>query len=113
MVELLCGALGGTALAARIAGAAGESAPAMGHLMGAIRVDGFRAPDQLQGDMEATFEVIRGSTRAPGLDRIYIHGEPEIEAAALHREEGIPVDAMVLAQLDRWAAILGVEPLPR
>jgi LDH2 family malate/lactate/ureidoglycolate dehydrogenase len=113
MVELLCGALGGTALAARIAGAAGESAPAMGHLMGAIRVDGFGPPDQIQGDMEATFEVIRESARAPGMDRIYIHGEPEIEAAARHRGEGIPVDAAVLTQLDRWSELLGVEPLPR
>jgi LDH2 family malate/lactate/ureidoglycolate dehydrogenase len=113
MVELLCGALGGTALAARIAGAAGESAPAMGHLMGAIRVDGFHRLDQVQGNMESTFEVIRGSTRASGRDRIYIHGEPEIETGARHRREGIPVGTVVLAQLDRWAAILGVEPLPR
>lgn len=113
MIELLCGALGGTALAARIAGAAGQSAPAMGHLMGALRVDGFRPPDQVRGDMESTFELIRGSARAPGMDRIYIHGEPEIEAVERHRREGIPVDAVVMAQLDRWAAILGVEPLPR
>ena len=82
MIELLCGALGGTALAARIAGAAGQSAPAMGHLMGALRVDGFRPPDQVRGDMESTFELIRGSARAPGMDRIYIHGEPEIEVPA-------------------------------
>jgi LDH2 family malate/lactate/ureidoglycolate dehydrogenase len=85
----------------------------MGHLMGAIRVDGFLPADQVQGNMESTFEVIRGSARASGRDRIYIHGEPEIEAAARHRREGIPVGTVVLAQLDRWAAILGVEPLPR
>jgi LDH2 family malate/lactate/ureidoglycolate dehydrogenase len=63
--------------------------------------------------MESTFEVIRGSARARGLDRIYIHGEPEIEAAARHHREGVPVGAAVLAQLDRWSAILGVAPLPR
>jgi LDH2 family malate/lactate/ureidoglycolate dehydrogenase len=113
MVELLCGALGGTGFAARIAGATGEAPPAMGHLMGAIRVGGFRRVEQVQNDMEATFEVIRESSRSPGRDRIYIHGEPEAEAAARHRREGIPVGALVLAQLDRWAAILGVEPLPR
>ena len=113
MVELLCGALGGTGFAARIAGAAGDSPPAMGHFMGAIRFDGFQPPDQVQADMEATFEVIRESSRVPGHDRIYVHGEPENEAAAIHRREGIPVGGAVLAQLDRWAAALGVEPLPR
>jgi LDH2 family malate/lactate/ureidoglycolate dehydrogenase len=113
MIELLCGALGGTGFAARIAGATGEAPPAMGHLMGAIRIDGFRPVERVQNDMEATFEVIRESSRSPGRDRIYIHGEPEAEAAARHRREGIPVGAEVLAQLDRWAAILGVEPLPR
>lgn len=113
MVELLCGALGGTGFAARIAGATGEAPPAMGHLMGAVRIDGFRPVEQVQNDMEATFEVIRESSRSPGRDRIYIHGEPEAEAAARHRREGIPVGAGVLAQLDRWAAILGVGRLPR
>jgi LDH2 family malate/lactate/ureidoglycolate dehydrogenase len=113
MVELLCGALGGTGLEARIAGAAGESAPAMGHLMGAIRIDGFRPRHEVQQDMEATFEVIRGSTRAPGQDRIYIHGEPEAEAEAIQRRVGIPVSAAVMGQLDRWAETLAVEPMPR
>ena len=113
MVELLCGALGGTGFEARIAGAAGESAPAMGHLMGAIRVDGFRPQDEVQSDMEATFGLIRGSARAPGQDRIYIHGEPEAEAEAIHRQEGIPVPSVILEQLDRWATALGVEPMPR
>jgi L-2-hydroxycarboxylate dehydrogenase (NAD+) len=111
MVELLCGALGGTGFEARIAGAKGESAPAMGHLMGAVRVDGFRPSDEVQRDMEATFELIRGSARAPGQDRIYIHGEPEAEAEALHRREGITIAPPVAKQLDRWADALGVEPI--
>jgi len=113
MVELLCGALGGTGFAARIAGAAGESAPAMGHFMGAIQVDGFRPREQVQTDMEATFELIRGSARAPGQDRIYIHGEPETEAETTHRGQGIPVSAAVMEQLDRWAVALEVGPMPR
>jgi L-2-hydroxycarboxylate dehydrogenase (NAD+) len=113
MVELLCGALGGTSFTARIAGATGESPPAMGHLMGAIRVDGFRSVDEVQEDMESTFETIRGSALAPGQDRIYIHGEPEAEAEALRRREGITVSRPVAEQLDRWATRLGVAPIPR
>lgn len=113
MVEVLCGALGGTDFAARVAGATGESPPAMGHLMGAIRIDGFRSLDDVQRDMEATFAAIRGSALAPGQDRIYIHGEPEAEAEALLRREGIPVSAPVAEQLDRWADALGVTPIRR
>jgi LDH2 family malate/lactate/ureidoglycolate dehydrogenase len=63
--------------------------------------------------MEATFEIIRGSARTPGRDRIFIHGEPEAAAEALHRQDGIPVSATVLEQLDKWAVALGVAPLPR
>ncbi|MGH8872662.1 MAG: Ldh family oxidoreductase [Acidimicrobiia bacterium] len=111
MVELLCGALGGSSLEARIAGAAGASAAAMGHLMGAIRVDGFRPREEVQSGMEATFELIRRSARAPGQDRIYIHGEPEAEAEAIHRGEGIPVSGPVMGQLARWADRLDVEPI--
>jgi L-2-hydroxycarboxylate dehydrogenase (NAD+) len=113
MIELLCGALGGTHFDARIAGAAGESPPAMGHLMGAIRVDGFRPIDEVQEDMETTFDVIRGSSLAQGQDRIYIHGEPEADAEALNRREGIPISDPVVDQLDKWAALLGVEPIQR
>jgi len=113
MVELLCGAMGGTSLEARIAGASGESPPAMGHLMGAIRVDGFRAVSEVQSDMASTFDVIRKSARSPGQDRIYIHGEPEAIAEERHRAEGIPIGPAVLEQLDRWAGSLDVEPLPR
>ena len=113
MIELLCGALGGTGFEERVVGAGGESAPAMGHLMGAIRMDGFRSTDEVQQDMEATFGAIRGSALAPGQDRIYIHGEPEAEAEALHRREGIPVSAPVAEQLDRWADALRVAPIRR
>ncbi len=113
MVELLCGALGGTDFVARIAGAAGESAPAMGHLMGAIQVEGFRPGAEVEVDMEATFDLIRGSSRVAGQDRIFIHGEPEAIAEETYRREGIPVSEAVMDQLDRWAAILEVEPIAR
>jgi LDH2 family malate/lactate/ureidoglycolate dehydrogenase len=113
MVELLCGALGGTELAARVSGATGESPPAMGHLMGAIQVDGFRPRGEVQSDMETTFDLIRGSSPAPGQDRIYIHGEPESDAETTNRVAGLPVAAAVMEHLDDWAERLRVEPLPR
>ncbi|MGH8915168.1 MAG: Ldh family oxidoreductase [Acidimicrobiia bacterium] len=111
LVELLCGALGGTDFAARVAGAAGDGPPAMGHLMGAIKIEGFRPREQVQADMESTFERIRASAHAPGQQRIYIHGEPEAIAEQTHRRDGIPITPMVREQLDRWATRLDIEPL--
>ena len=113
LVELLCGALGGTDFEARIAGASGESPPAMGHLMGALRIDGFRPVDEVQTDMEATFDRIRASEKAPGHDRIHIHGEPEAMAEKRHLEEGIPVSHAVVQQLELWGERLGVAPVWR
>lgn len=102
MVELLCGALPGSPLSDRIAGAAGEAPPAMGHFMGAIRLDGFRPPEEIGADMDATFDLIRNSAKAPGQDRIYIQGEPETIATGENQRDGIPITPPVMAQLRRW-----------
>lgn len=102
MAELLCGALTGSPLSDRIAGASGEAAPAMGHFMGAISVSGFRPQSAVQADMATTFDLIRGSGKEPGHDRIFIHGEPEDMAEEEHRRIGIPITPSVLEQLHRW-----------
>ncbi len=102
MVELLCGALAGSGLADRIAGASGDSPAAMGHFMGAIAVAGFRPLELVQADMADTFDLIRKAGRTPGRDRIFIHGEPEAMAEAENQELGIPVTPALLDQLLRW-----------
>lgn len=109
MVELLCGALAGSTLSDRIAGAAGDAPPAMGHFMGAIDMGGFREPRLVQSDMSATFEVLRDSPKAPGNNRILIHGEPESEAERQSESRGIPVTPAVRLQLERWAARLDLD----
>lgn len=101
MVELLCGALAGTPLAARLSGAGGAGPSEMGQFFGAIRIDGFRSLTEVQSDMDATFETLRGATRAPGHDRIYVHGEPEVEAERANLEAGLPITPALLAQMHR------------
>jgi LDH2 family malate/lactate/ureidoglycolate dehydrogenase len=83
----------------------------MGHLMGAIQVEGFRPSSDVQTDMESTFAILRESAKAPGHDRIYIHGEPEAEAMETHLRDGVPVTPAVKEQLDRWAGLLDVDPV--
>jgi len=109
MVELLCGALTGTSFEARLAGADGSGPPAMGHLMAAIDVEGFRPLADFQTDMASTLDLIRESSKTPGHDRIYIHGEPEAMAEDSNSREGIGVSPAMKTQLESWGQRLGVE----
>lgn len=106
MVELLAGALGGSSIGERIAGASGDARPAMGHFLGAIDVGGFVGPEMLGDAMAETFDLVRGSRLEPGRDRILVHGEPERIAEVENRRLGVAVTPPVLAQLRRWNARL-------
>jgi LDH2 family malate/lactate/ureidoglycolate dehydrogenase len=112
MVELLCGAVTGTSFADRIRGARGTERPAMGHLMGAIRLDGFGDPKEIQKEMDATYEIIRGAKKEPDQDRVYIHGEPEAIAIEENTRLGIPITPAVYEQLEKIANRYGINSLP-
>lgn len=101
MVELLCGAVAGTPLEARLSGAGGADRAEMGQFFGAIRIDGFRKLDEVQSDMESTFTTLRNAEKAPGRDRIYIHGEPESLARAENVHLGIPITPALMHQMLR------------
>jgi LDH2 family malate/lactate/ureidoglycolate dehydrogenase len=109
MVELLCGVLSGTSLKARLDGASGHAPAGMAHLMGAIRLDGFRAPEAIQSDMAETFGMVRSARKAAGHERILIHGEPEAMAEEENGRLGVPVTPPVRAQLERIAQDHGIE----
>lgn len=99
LVELLCGAVAGSALADRIEGAAGRSPAAMGQFIGVFRRDSFREPAAIEEDMASTFSTLRAGPTTSGHDRVLIHGEPEREAEAVNRTTGLPVTPRLLEQL--------------
>lgn len=101
MVDILCGVLSGAGLESRLAGAAGTAKSATGHFMGAIKTSGFRDLSVIFEDMAKLFETIRGAKKAPGHDRIYIHGEPEAIAEEENRRIGVPITPAVLEQMRR------------
>jgi LDH2 family malate/lactate/ureidoglycolate dehydrogenase len=101
LVELLCGALAGSALEARIRGADGSAPAAMGHFLGALQVAGFREPEMVHRDMASTFGTLRAAAKAPGQSRVFIQGEPEAIAEEENRRLGIPVTPMLLEQMRR------------
>lgn len=108
MVELLCGALAGSALPARIAGASGEQPASMGQFIGVLRPDGFRSPDAVHGDMATTFRTLRSAATEPERDRVLIHGEPERAAEVENRDLGLPVTPELMKQLKKLDAELHI-----
>ncbi|MFC1491945.1 Ldh family oxidoreductase [Nitrospinota bacterium] len=101
MVDLFCSVLSGSDLQERIAGAKGGAPPATGHFMGALNVEGFRRPALVFAHMAQIFDRLRNAKKAPGHDRIYIHGEPEAIAEEENRRLGIPITPAVLEQVRR------------
>jgi LDH2 family malate/lactate/ureidoglycolate dehydrogenase len=83
----------------RIRGADGSAPAAMGQFFGALQVAGFREPDEVQADMESTFDTLRAATKTPGHDRVFIHGEPEAIAEEENRRLGIPITPALLDQM--------------
>ena len=67
--------------------------------MGALRIDGFRTPEAVHADMAATFETLRGAAKAPGQERVLIHGEPEAIAEEENHRLGIPITPKLLDQM--------------
>lgn len=80
----------------------------VGHFFGALRVDGFRPVDEFKAMMDDMIRSIKASPKAPGHDRIYIHGEIEFEAEEERRKHGIPLHPEVIDSLREIAKDLQV-----
>lgn len=113
MVDILTAALSGAAFGAtfsklnestrEIGGAANT-----GHFFGAFRIDGFRPLDEFLDAMDEMYQVIHGSERLPGHDRIYVHGEIDWETEQYRRVHGIPLDIPTYQGLETVSADVGV-----
>jgi LDH2 family malate/lactate/ureidoglycolate dehydrogenase len=54
---------------------------------------------------------LRNAPRVPGLERMYVHGEREIESERERRAHGIPLHPQVVASLAALTPEFGV-PMP-
>jgi L-2-hydroxycarboxylate dehydrogenase (NAD+) len=88
----------------------GKSLPAnVGHFFGAWRIDSFRPAEEFKAAMDDLQALIKAAPKAEGRERIYIHGEKEIEAMEQNLREGIPLNAKVLTELSALGRQLGIE----
>ncbi len=76
---------------------------ALSYFFAAIRTDLFGDPDRIAAHVEGILDGVRGSAKAEGHDRIYIHGEKEAEARARSLDEGVFLDDATWAMLHKYA----------
>ena len=60
-------------------------------------------------DVSRSLRAFRESPPAPGFERVYTAGEPELIRTKEHLREGIGLDPIVVASLESVAKKLGIE----
>jgi LDH2 family malate/lactate/ureidoglycolate dehydrogenase len=104
--SMLSGAHYGTELGSLEAGPApGKD----GHFVVALRVSAFEDVARFKARVDGAIRQIHACRRAPGCERIYAPGELEFLTREAYRRDGIPLNAVTLADLGRAAAGVGVE----
>lgn len=118
-VDILCGVLIGGAWGSGVRSLYREmSAPNdCGHFFLALDIEAFGDRAAYDGAIGALTAAVRGAARAPGVERLYVPGEIEWEAADAARRDGVELEEGVLAELEELAAQMGaashVDRLPR
>jgi LDH2 family malate/lactate/ureidoglycolate dehydrogenase len=80
----------------------------IGHLFGALRIDGFIDPVEFRRQVDHLVRVLRATPPAPGTAGPLVPGDPERKAEAERRQDGIPLIGPVAADLEALAAETGI-----
>lgn len=110
MVDILSGVLSGAAYGPFVGAPDSEKPCNIGHFFGAIRIDAFRPKEDFKSDLDDLMRVLKEAPKATGETRIYVAGEKEFEIEREFRAEGIPLHAMVYANLIDLGRELQVPP---
>lgn len=83
----------------------------IGHFLGAMRVDGFRPVEEFKSHMDNWIERFKSSKTIEPDQKVIIPGEPETEAEADRKANGIPLIEAVVEDLNGLAKRFGIEKL--
>ena len=72
----------------------------------------FGDKKEIRARMSTLLQELRDSPKAEGCDRIYTHGEKEVESEARIKQEGVPVNPKTLNEMRMIASKLGVDESP-
>jgi len=87
---------------------AGAEDHGIGHFFGAMRIDAFQTADEFKKGMDEWIRTFRRAEPVAGHQRVIIPGDPEREAEALHRKEGIRLGPKTLEGLKKLAGMFGL-----
>ena len=79
-----------------------------GHLAMAINVEAFADPEDFKTDVDRLVTYMKETPLAEGVDSILVPGEPESNTRRDRLENGIPLDATVMARLEAFAQEIGI-----
>ena len=76
----------------------------------AINPANFGDPDAIREHLSTYLRELRESPKAEGAERIYTHGEKEVEATERVLREGAPVNVNTLREMVEFANFVGINP---
>ena len=82
------------------------------HFFGAIDYGIFGDKTEIRKNMSTLLQELRDTPKADGADRVYIHGEKELESISEKMESGIPVNEKTFSELQMISAALGIDSVP-
>lgn len=94
MIEVLCAMLTGADYGPHL-----NDGKGVGHFFIAIDVVRFMPLAQFQERLAEMVQEIHNCQRAPGVERLYVPGEPELETQTRRQREGIPLPDDVISDL--------------
>ncbi len=80
------------------------------HGFAAINPAFFGDPVEIKAHLSRFLRELRESPKAEGKDRIYTHGEKEVEARADRLKNGIPVNVNTVVEMIDFAKFVGLDP---
>lgn len=116
LVELLAGVLAGSSFGTTERTASplhGDVRVAKGFVLIAIDPARFMPLADFRASVDTLIREIREGDRAPGVERIWLPGEPEHVRSLERGREGIPLPVPLLDELDRLAADVGAAAITR
>jgi len=104
VVDVLCGVLSGAGYSSVLDPVSWTA----GHFFLAMQVEAFRPLAPFLAMMDAMIRALKTAEPAPGAERVYVHGEKELDAEQDRRRNGIPLHPSVVESLRTLAEELAI-----